>query len=101
MIIELDTKTYDNYIKENKQVLLDFSATWCGPCRMSYKELEKLDEKQESVKIAKIDIDNASELAEAFSVSVVPTMILIQDGIEVKRTVGAVNLAALESFIKD
>ena len=74
----------NNFDTETSQgtCLVDFWATWCGPCRMQAPVLEKLDaELQGSVKICKVDVDENPGLAQRFGVSSIPTLVVIRDGI--------------------
>lgn len=82
----------DNFEKEvitsNKIVLVDFFATWCGPCQMLAPVLEKLATSRADFDIAKVDIDESYELAEKYEIEVVPTMVIFKDGNIVKRIEG-------------
>ena len=80
--------------------LVDFWATWCGPCRMQAPVLEKLDtELQGSVKICKVDVDENPGLAQRFGVSSIPTLVVISDGKAVKGVVGLHNLEQLKALL--
>lgn len=81
-------------------VLVDFYADWCGPCRMLTPVLEDvLKELSGKVKIAKIDIDKAQNVASNFQVTSIPTLILFKDGKEVGRLVGLRDQATIRDFI--
>lgn len=73
-------------LTKDKVVLLDFSATWCAPCHMLGQELEELD--NEKFDIIKIDIDDYEKLAQQYGIMVVPTMIVMVNGKEVKKVTG-------------
>ena len=95
--------TLDTFSNTNEGVtLLDFYASWCGPCRALAPTLEALqdDFAREGVRIAKIDIDDQSELAERFSVTSIPTLIVLRDGVEVRRHVGAARPDALRKLVE-
>ena len=94
--------TKDNFdsITSSGLVLVDFWATWCGPCRMQAPVLEKLDtELQGSVKICKVDVDENPGLAQRFGVSSIPTLVVIRDGKAVKGVVGLHNLEQLKALL--
>ena len=70
-------------------VLVDFWATWCGPCKMLSPVIEKLAEEFDGkIKVGKVNVDEETELAINYNVEVIPTLILFKDGKEVKRTAG-------------
>ena len=75
-------------INQKGLVLVDFFATWCGPCRMLGPVLEKISNSRAEFDIAKIDIDQAQKLAYKYNIEVVPTMIIFKDGNPVNRMEG-------------
>ncbi len=93
---------FNNIIKESKPTLVDFFATWCGPCKMMHPILEKLKEKVgDSASIIKIDVDKNQELSAQFRVQSVPTLIIFKDG-EVKwRAAGVHSAEDLEAKLKE
>ena len=89
-IEHLDNESFENAIKGAKTpVLVDFFATWCGPCKMLAPVLESVqDEIGEKAKIYKLDVDEGMEVAKRFGIMSVPTMIIFKNGEEVERLVG-------------
>jgi thioredoxin 1 len=97
-----DDSFADDVLNSNKPVLVDFWATWCGPCRMVAPILEEIAaENTGGLRIAKLDVDANPETARDLAVFSVPTMILFKDGQEVKRIVGAKGKAALLRELSD
>ena len=95
--------TKDNYQKEVVEsdipVLLDFFATWCGPCKMLAPIIEELaGEYDGKVKICKVDVDNDPELAVKFDIASIPTLVLIKNGEPVDKHVGFLPKASIEKM---
>ena len=95
-------KTIEEFKAEAGQgtVLVDFFATWCGPCRMLGPVLEEIaDSNATTAKILKVDVDEVPGLAQAYHVQVIPTMILLEDGVIVKRNTGYLPKQKVLEFI--
>ena len=98
--LHLTSENY-NEVTGNGLVLVDYWASWCGPCRMVAPIIEELaDEYEDRAIIAKVDIDSEGDIAVRNEIVSIPTVILFKDGVEVKRLVGvqqkSVYTAALE-----
>lgn len=90
-----------NALMKEPVVLVDFSATWCGPCKMLAPVLESVSEKMaDKVKIVKVDIDEEMDLASQYGVMAVPTMILFKDGKQVDAFTGFMPEAQLVANIE-
>ena len=87
------TITKDNFESEVLQypgtVLLDFWASWCGPCRMLSPIVEEVSEERTDIKVGKINVDEEEELAERFNVMSIPMLVLFRNGKKVSESVGA------------
>jgi thioredoxin 1 len=97
-----DASFSTDVLSSNKPVLVDFWATWCGPCKMVAPVLEEIAaEHGDQLTIAKLDVDANPETARDFQVVSIPTLILFKDGQPVKRIVGAKGKAALLRELSD
>ena len=93
-------ETFSEIINDNRLVLVDFFATWCGPCKMMHPVLEQLKgELGEDVRIIKLDVDRNEKLAAAYRIQSVPTLVLFRGGEVLWRQSGAVSLVDLKSRI--
>ncbi|MEE0888222.1 MAG: thioredoxin [Candidatus Saccharimonadaceae bacterium] len=97
---EIGAKEFEaEVLQENGLVLVDFNADWCGPCQMMKSVLEEFAEKNNTVKVVGVNIDDNEDLAREYNVSGIPCMVLFSDGKETKRVVGVQSVKKIERMI--
>ena len=100
MIKHIETKEELEELLKQGDVLLDFFATWCGPCKMLSPVLEQLDNEGVPFQIVKVDTDEAPELAAEFGVQSIPTLFFISEGKVVRSTLGYQRKDQIIEFCK-
>ncbi len=86
---KLNHSNFDNFIENDKAVLIDFYADWCGPCRMVLPIVEEIASEREDIAVGKINVDENPELASRFGVISIPTLIVMKNGEIINRASGA------------
>lgn len=95
----ISNDNYNTLVKDNKWVLVDFYADWCGPCKKMAPILYKIDQENSQLNLLKIDADKNTSMTEQLEVSEIPTMILYKNGRQVWRHTGLVSEAEIKSKI--
>jgi thioredoxin 1 len=93
-----DTASFDAAIKKDR-VLVDFFATWCGPCSMLSPLVEKLATDHPEIEVVKVDVDQAEELAARYNVSSIPTLIYFEKGQAIRQSLGYIPEDNLKRFV--
>ena len=100
-IVETDAAGFDEEIRASVPVLVDFWAPWCGPCRMVSPVVEQMGrELAGRLKVVKLNVDDAPAIAARYAVQGIPLLVVIRDGAEIDRVVGAVPPAQLRSVLE-
>ncbi|MFJ3230799.1 thioredoxin [Streptomyces sp. NPDC086787] len=97
--VELTKENFDQTVTENEFVLIDFWASWCGPCRQFAPVYEKAAEENPDLVFGKVDTEAQPELAQAFGIQSIPTLMIVRDQVAVFAQAGALPEAALTDVI--
>lgn len=98
-MIHLEKENFNELITD--KAIVDFYATWCGPCKMLSPIFESVSEEIKDTKFIKVDVDKFEELCRNYKVMSVPTLILFENGKEVKRKIGFIPKEQLIKFINE
>lgn len=98
-ILHVTKENFDALLKAEKPVLLDFYADWCGPCRMIAPTIEEIANERDDVIVGKVNVDEQGELAQAYGVMSIPTLIVLKDGKVANQATGARPKAAILALL--
>ncbi len=98
-ILEITTENFDEIIKSNETVLVDFYAVWCGPCKMMSPVIDQIAEENPLVTVGKCDVDEAEELAMRFGIMSIPTVMVFKGGKAVKTFIGVQSKDAIAAAL--
>lgn len=100
MEMKLSKNNYNEIVaNSDKPVLIDFWATWCGPCKMIAPVIEKIAEERDDIKVCKVNVDEEEELAIKFGIQSIPTLVLVKNGAVAGRAVGYRDYKSVCEFI--
>lgn len=100
-ILKISSADFESEVlKSDKTVLVDFYADWCGPCRMIAPIVEAIAKENEDIKVVKINVDNAQDLAMQYNVMSIPTLVVIKNGQEINRNIGLADKSEILNMIK-
>ena len=90
-VLEITDSNFDEIVKANDTVLVDFFAVWCGPCKIMSPIVDEIAEERSDITVGKCDVDEAEELAERFGIMSIPTLMIFKGGKAVKTFIGVTD----------
>ena len=99
-VMELTSNDFDQKKSENELLLVDFWAEWCGPCKSMHPIFSRMAKKYKSVRFARVNVDNAQDIARRYGVQSIPTFIMFKNGEVVNTMVGAVGEPGIHMICK-
>lgn len=98
-VMNLTVDNFENTVKNNKVVLVDFWALWCGPCKMMAPVVDAIATAHDEVQVCKVNVDDEVDLALKYKVMSIPTFIVFKDGQEAGKLIGAQSQKTLEELL--
>ena len=99
-VMELTSQDFDQKKSENELLLVDFWAEWCGPCKSMHPIFSRMAKKYKSVRFARVNVDNAQDIARRYGVQSIPTFIMFKNGEVANTMVGAVGEPGIHMICK-
>jgi len=100
-VITLTDENFENEVlNSDKPVLVDFFATWCGPCKMMSPIIDEIADENDGIKVGKLDVDEAGIIAARYGIMSIPTVMVFKNGEAVKSFVGVTPKEDIEPFLK-
>lgn len=100
-VVKVNKDNINEALNSEKKVLLDFFASWCGPCRMLSPVIDKIAEENPGLFVGKVNVDEEPELAMQFGVSSIPVLVVMKDGKVLKQSLGAIPKQQVEELLAD
>ena len=101
-VLKLSSTNFSNEVTSSeKPVLIDFWASWCGPCKMMSPIVDQIAEETDTVKICKVNVDDEPELAQTFGIMSIPTLVVMKDGKVVNQSVGVKSKDSIMNMIEE
>ena len=101
-IIKIKEEEFEEKVlKNNKKVLVDFYADWCGPCRMLSPIIEEIAKENDEYEFVKVNVDDCPDVSRKYGLMSIPTLIVFEKGEEKKKTLGFHSLDEVKEFLKD